>query len=68
VTSTADIRVRADGSIDVEAAGDVRVKAAGTVTVEGASVEVSGESIALKGPVKILGDLSVGGTINGKRL
>jgi hypothetical protein len=68
VTSTADIRVLSDGSIEVEAAGDVRVKAGGKVTVEGTSVEVSAESIALNAPVKILGDLSVGGTVNGKRL
>jgi hypothetical protein len=66
VTSSADVRVRADGCIEVEAAGDVCVKAAGSVKVEAAAVEVSGGTIALNGLVKIAGDLSVAGTVNGK--
>jgi hypothetical protein len=68
LASGADIEVHADGSISVEAAGDVRVKAGGTVTVSGAAVELSGGAITLNGPVNILGDLSVAGTVNGKRL
>ena len=67
VTSTATIDVHADGSITVEGAGDIHVKAAGTLHVEAARVEVSGPT-TLEGSVTVLGDLTVTGTINGKRL